>query len=80
MFRIDRKHPFPPDIDLATVRGTLRYMEDDMHRVPAFEHIAAALREAIREIDKAQAKSPPQVAEGVVTHARFVPFQRTHHD
>jgi len=76
VFRIDRKHPFPPDIHLATVRGTLRYIEDDMRRVPAFERIAAALQDAIREIDAAEAKSPPRLTDGVVTHARFVPFRR----
>ena len=51
MFKIDRSRPWPPDIDLATVRGTLRYMEDDMRRVPQFAKIAAALEDAIREID-----------------------------
>ena len=80
MFKPDRKPAFPTDIDLATVRGTLRYIEDDMRRVPALEQAAAAIEAAIREIDKAQAKSPPEIAEGVVTHARFVPFRRTRAD
>jgi len=76
VFKIDRSSPWPPDIDLATIRGTLRYMEDDMRRVPQLKAIAAALEDAIREIDKAEAKSPPKIADGVVTHSRFVPFRR----
>ena len=28
------------------------------------------------KIDKAEAKNPPQVETGVVTHSRFVPFRR----
>ena len=76
MFKIDRSSPWPPDIDLATIRGTLCYIEDDMRRVPQLEAVAAALGEVIREIDKAEAKSPPKIADGVVTHSRFVPFRR----
>ena len=76
MFRIDRSRPWPPDIDLATVRGTLRCIEDDIRRVPQFAKIVEALEEAIREIDKAKAKNPPQVVGGVVTHDRSVPFRR----
>ena len=76
MFKIDRFRPWPPDIDLATVRGRLRYIEDDMRRVPQFAKIAAALEDAIREIDKAEAKNPVQIENGVVTHSRFVPTRR----
>jgi hypothetical protein len=80
VFKIDRSRPWPPDIDLATVRGTLRYIEDDMRRVPQFAGIAAALEAAISEIDKAEAKNPPQIETGVVTHSRFVPFRRRNAD
>jgi hypothetical protein len=76
VFKIDRSRPWPPDIDLATVRGTLRYIEDEMRRVPQFSRIAAALGDAIRETDKAEAKNPTQLDDGVVTHSRFVPFRR----
>jgi hypothetical protein len=76
VFKIGRSNPWPPDIDLATIRGTLRYMEDDMRRVPQFEAIAKALEDAIHEIDKAEAKSPPKIADRVVTHSRFIPFRR----
>jgi hypothetical protein len=51
-------------------------MEDDMRRVPQFEAIAKALEDAIHEIDKAEAKSPPKIADRVVTHSRFIPFRR----
>jgi len=80
VFKIDRSRPWPPDINLATVRGTLRHIEDDMRRVPQFASIAAALEAAISEIDKAEAKDPPQIETGVVTHSRLVPFTRKNAD
>ena len=76
MFRIPRDNPWPPQIDLSTVRETLSYMRDDMKRVPQFEQIAAALENAISELDKAEAKSPRVLGPGVVTHSRFVPYRK----
>jgi hypothetical protein len=54
VFRIPRSNPWPPLIDLATVRETLLYMKDDMRRVPGLEAVAEALDGAITEIDKAE--------------------------
>ncbi len=37
MFRISRTRPWPPTIDLSTVRETLMYMRDDARAVPGLE-------------------------------------------
>ncbi len=54
MFRIPRSQPWPPAIDLATVRETLLYMHDDMKRVPGLESVAEALQTALAEIETAE--------------------------
>jgi hypothetical protein len=54
MFRISRRKPWPPQIDLDTVRETILYIESDMARVPGLEGVAAALKTAVREIDRAR--------------------------
>jgi hypothetical protein len=51
VFRITRNQPWPPLLDLATVRETLAYMRGDMQRVPALDKVAAALDAAILEIE-----------------------------
>lgn len=53
MFRIPRDTPWPPALDLTTVRETIVYMRDDARRVPGLEGVAAALDASIAEIDKA---------------------------
>ncbi len=72
MFRIPRDRPWPPAIDLRTVRETLVYMRDDMGRVPGLEQASEALDTAIAEIDKAQASTTPR-ARIAPTMARFLP-------
>ncbi|MGH1418545.1 MAG: hypothetical protein ACRBCJ_06775 [Hyphomicrobiaceae bacterium] len=54
MYRIPRPHPWPPTIDLTTVRETMLYMHDDMRRVPGLEKAARAMNDAIKEIDLAE--------------------------
>lgn len=73
MFEIDRNHPWPPDLNLTSARATLTAMERDMERVPQLVDVARALKDALRAIDKAEAKSPKRLADGIVTHSRFLP-------
>lgn len=74
MFNIDRKDPWPPDIDLAAARKTIRRIERDMQRVPQFAEVASALEDALQAIDQAELKSPKRLADKVVTHSRFTPI------
>lgn len=70
MFRIPRQRPWPPVVDLHTVRDTLSYMKDDMQRVPGLEKVAAALQGALDEIDKARPPAPVPLSP---IAARFLP-------
>jgi hypothetical protein len=54
MYRIPRSNPWPPTMDLTTIRETMRYMHDDMQRVPGLEKAARAINDAIKEIDLAE--------------------------
>jgi len=72
MFEIDRNRPWPPDLNLATARVTLRAMEHDMQRVPQLAGVVRALKDALHAIDQAEAKSPKRLGDGVVTHSRFL--------
>lgn len=71
MFRISRKSPWPPSIDLSTVRETLRYIEDDARRVPGLERVAAAITATIKEIEDAERKVKPVALKPMT--ARFLP-------
>lgn len=77
MFRIPRSQPWPPAIDLATVRETLHYMHDDMKRVPGLEAVATALEKAMSEIDTAErdAKKSRRTNLSPVA-AKFMPLWR----
>ncbi len=74
MFRIPRSKPWPPQVDLSTVRETLAYMHDDMCRVPGMEKLRDALGVAMREVDAAERRAPPLV-EGPFA-AKFLPRVR----
>lgn len=74
MFRIPRRRPWPPEIDLATARETLAYIEDDMRRVPGLEKVAEAVSRAMSEIDAAQAAAPQSYTYRPVA-SHFVPRQ-----
>jgi hypothetical protein len=74
MFRIPRSHPWPPAIDLSTVRETLLYMHDDMKRVPGLENVAGALANTLAEIEAAEQRQPPLTKATVA--ARFMPVWR----
>jgi hypothetical protein len=71
VFRISRHRPWPPSIDLATVRETLAYMRDDARLVPELENVARSLDAAITEIDRAEANLKPVSYEPMAS--RFLP-------
>lgn len=71
MFRISRHRPWPPAIDLSTVRETLTYMRDDAQSIPGLEALAQSLDGAIAEVDAAEAKLQPPTASPIA--ARFLP-------
>lgn len=76
MFRISRSKPWPPQIDLSTLRETLIYMHDDMTRVPGLEKLRDALALALKEAEAAEtAARPPTTnfAAPQFTSARFLP-------
>ncbi|MEM1088562.1 MAG: hypothetical protein AAGH90_12620 [Pseudomonadota bacterium] len=50
----NRSWPWPPTVDLATVRKTLVYMRDDLSRIEELKSAASALDHAVREIEKAE--------------------------
>ena len=73
MFRISRRQPWPPMIDLTTVRETLAYMQGDMARVPGLERVAAAMKTTLDEID--QVKPRPSPITNSPFAARFLPWR-----
>lgn len=75
VFKIPRSQPWPPAIDLATVRETLVYMKDDVARVPDLMRVKKALEIAIDEIDKAE-QIPRSVSYVPRRLARFMPAPR----
>lgn len=71
MFRISRTRPWPPSIDLSTVRETLLYMRDDARLVPGLEAVAQSLDAAISEVEAAEAKLEPVSYSPIAS--RFLP-------
>jgi hypothetical protein len=71
VFRIPRHRPWPPAVDLSTVRETLTYMRDDARSVPGLESLAQSLDEAIAEVDAAEAKLQPAMTSPIAS--RFLP-------
>lgn len=71
MYRIPRSNPWPPQIDLTTLRETLIYMHGDMARVPGLEKLRDALAVALEEAEAAQAVAQTKVTN--ITRARFLP-------
>ena len=74
MFRISRHRPWPPSIDLSTVRETLAYMREDARAVPGLEQVADALANAIHEVEVAESRLQPVSLEPIA--ARFLPARR----
>lgn len=71
MYRIPRSKPWPPQIDLSTLRETLAYMHDDMARAPGLEKLRDALALAIKEAEAAEQGSP--AAPFAALPVRFMP-------
>jgi hypothetical protein len=71
VFRISRHRPWPPSIDLSTVRETLLYMRDDARCVPGLEEFAKSLDAAICEVEAAEAKLEPVSYSPIAS--RFLP-------
>lgn len=75
MYKISRDRPWPPYLDLATARETLRYMHDDMKRVPELQDVAAALEKVLREMDKAETVNARRIGHNILTASRFIRFR-----
>lgn len=71
MYRIPRSNPWPPQIDLATLRETLLYMHDDMARAPGLEKLRDALALALKEAETAETNARARPAS--IINARFLP-------
>lgn len=71
MYRISRSNPWPPQIDLSTMRETLLYMHDDMARTPGLEKLRDALAAAIKETEAAEETA--RTWKPSFTAARFLP-------
>jgi hypothetical protein len=71
VYRISRTRPWPPSIDLSTVRETLTYMRDDARSIPGLEQVAAALDTALSEVDAAERRLQP--VSYSPTMSRFLP-------
>lgn len=77
MFKIPRPHSWPPALDLTTVRDTLDYMREDVARVPGLERVAAALEDALIEIEVAEREQSARLtlpAANKAGTARFLPW------
>ena len=72
MFKISRSNPWPPSIDLMTVRQTVAYMQGDAARVKGLEKVAAALDQVLKEIDAVESR-PVVPLSAHVTRSRFLP-------
>lgn len=71
MYRIPRNDPWPPRLDLTTLRETLIYMHDDMSRAPGLEKLRDALALALKEAEAAETAA--RTGEVRIGAARFVP-------
>ena len=71
MYHIPRNDPWPPRLDLSTLRETLIYMHDDMSRAPGLEKLRDALALALKEAEAAEAAARSGNAR--IGPARFVP-------
>lgn len=74
MYRIPRSNPWPPTMDLTTIRETMRYMHDDMRRVPGLEKAARAINDAMKEIDLAERASARKQNISPIA-AKFLPLR-----
>lgn len=71
MFKISRHRHSLAQIDLGTLRETLRYMKSDADRVPGLEDLSQALSVTLKEIDRAERKLTPPDLSPIA--AKFLP-------
>ncbi len=72
MFKLSDLVPAKPRIDLETIRETLLYIESDCRENAGLERVAAALSQALEEIERLEAlNGPKHKAEPLYAH--FVP-------
>ena len=72
MFKLLDRSRAKPSVDLETIRETLLYIESDCRENAGLERIAAALSEALEEIERIGAlNGPKHKAEPFYAH--FVP-------
>ena len=72
MFKLLDRSRAKPSVDLETIRETLLYIESDCRENAGLERIAAALSEALEEIERIEAlNGPKHKAEPFYAH--FVP-------
>ena len=72
MFKLLDRSRAKPSVDLETIRETLLYIESDCRENAGLERIAAALSEALEEIERLEAlNGPKHKAEPFYAH--FVP-------
>jgi hypothetical protein len=62
-------------IDLASVRDTLLYIESDLGQSPDMYRLAAAIRSALAEIEKLEA-ADAGTEPRPITASRFLPMQQ----
>lgn len=55
VFKIDRAHPWPPELDVAPMRAALQQLRDDAARMPALADVERALNAALAELDEVEA-------------------------
>lgn len=66
MLKLIRPSEHAPTLDLATVHATLAYMHHDLGRLAGLDRAAAAIAEAMREIEAAEgsARAPTESSLG----------------
>ena len=74
VFKISRQRPRMAQIDLSTVRDTLRYMKADAERVPGLERVSDALAATLQEVEDAERKLAPKSLSPI--SAKFLPARR----
>lgn len=72
MFKLLDRSRAKPSVDLETIRETLLYIESDCRENAGLERIAAALSEAVEEIERLEAMNGPK-HKAEPFYAHFVP-------
>jgi hypothetical protein len=73
VFKVSKAPRRTVTIDLASVRDTLLYIESDLHQSPRFDHLAAAIRSALVEIERLEPDGKIERPE--ITAGRFLPMR-----